>query len=125
MPVPRRFDPAANPEGKPEWTSDLSEDYEKADDETRRRILLNAGYDPAHEQEVIRLFPDFVSSDLAQNDCPQKHQQHKHSVDSPRKIFLLFIKRFWKLFCGLSVIVGVFSWEWILHFFSWLLSFLP
>lgn len=122
MPLPQHFNPAANPEGIPEWPSDLSEDYAKADDETRRRILLSAGYDSAHKLDAFRLFPELASSIPAQNGPPQQHQQNKSHINSPKDLCFRFIKRFWKLFCGLAVIVGFISCELVSRFFSWLMS---
>lgn len=74
-----------------DWHESVAEDYENArDDDERRRILLAAGYDKAHESEVKRLFDEPL--ELGKR---KKHEKKKAMIEK--------LKRHWK------PIVGIFS----------------
>ena len=63
---------------KPQWDSkwhwSIAEDYAKAPDDVRRRILLSQGYDKAHETEVARLFPVDESKQLVEDPQPNHNK---------------------------------------------------
>lgn len=62
--------------------------------------------------------------EAGKNNVADNHQKNKHSVKPPNN-FIQIVQRFWKLFCGVAVIVGFFTWDKIFQFLSWLLSLLP
>lgn len=62
--------------------------------------------------------------EAGKNNAADNHQKNKHSVKPPNN-FIQIVQRFWKLFCGVAIIVGFFTWDKIFQFLSWLLSLLP
>ena len=72
-----------------EWNPSVKADYRNAkSDDERRRILLVAGYDQAHESEVKRLF-----------DEPLKLEKRKK--DEEKKSMVEKLKRYWKPIAGI------------------------
>ena len=82
-----------------DWEQDISDDYRRADDDTRRRILLDVGYDRSHAGEVLRLFGPPASDspaacdsccdvgslpDDAPKPCEAKDPDHRHQDDGRR-----------------------------------------
>ena len=68
-----------------EWHPSISEDYARAPDDVRRRILLSQGYDKAHESEVARLFPSDESEQLAEELKPN-HDKDRSKLEKLKSV---------------------------------------
>lgn len=81
-----------------EWTQDIAEDYQNSrSDEERRRILLAAGYDKAHESEVKRLFDEPL-------------ELENRIKDEKKKAMIEKLKRRWKPIVGIfSAVIGILT----------------
>ena len=67
---------------EPRWPHDLAEDYSRAgNDDERRRMLLRFGYDPEHQQEVLRLFGPPTSTDSEEPKDVQKKRKRKIATE--------------------------------------------
>lgn len=63
-----------------------------------------------------------VSASTAKDSAADDNEKSQTGMQKAFQVVIAFIRRFWKLFCGLGVIVGVFGWPLILDFFSFLVS---
>ncbi len=81
-----------------DWHESVAEDYENArDDDERRRILLVAGYDKAHEPEVKRL-----SDEPLELENRKKHEKKKSMVEK--------LKKNWKPLTWIfSAVIGILT----------------
>lgn len=63
-----------------------------------------------------------TSAPTGEDAAADDYEERQTGVKKAFQFFITFVRRFWKLFCGLGVIVGVFGWPLILDFFSFLMS---